>query len=86
MRWAWVFARFSGDAWFDWEWGHLDLLPQEVGNVVDKCRLFCPVPGPLQSVRRAEIQGVTLALQAAAAHVGVDDLEVVRPVVRSIEG
>ena len=61
-----VFARFSGDAWFDWEWGHLDLLPQEVGDVVDKCRLFCSVPGPLQSVSRAEMWCVTLALQAAA--------------------
>ena len=48
---------------------------------MDKCWLFCSVPAPLHSVRRAEIWSVVLVLQAAAsAHVGVDNLNVVRHV------
>ena len=45
------------------------------------------MPGSLESVQRAEFWGVILALQAAAAvHVGVDNLNVVRYVGRLIEG
>ena len=49
--------------WADWEWGHLD---EDVGDdaVGCACRGFCSVPGPLQSVQRAEFWGVILALQA----------------------
>ena len=69
------------------EWGHIDLLPNEVQHVVEKCRPFCSVPGPLQSVQSAEIWGVVLSLQAAAAvHVGVDNLNVVRHLARLVEG
>ena len=39
------------------------------------------VPGPLQTVQRAELWGVILALQSSdAVHVGVDNLGVVRHV------
>ena len=51
------------------------------------CRGYCSVPGPLQSVQRAEIWGVILALQASCgAHLGVDHLNVVRHVGRLLDG
>ena len=34
---------------------------------VHSCRGFCSVPGPLQSVQRAEMWGVILALQSSSA-------------------
>ena len=44
------------------------------------------VPGPLQTVQRAELWGSTLALQSAdAVHVGVDNLGVVRHVGRLLD-
>ena len=47
------------------------------------CRGFCSLPGPLQTVQRAELWEVILALQAAdAVHLGVDHLNVVRDVGR----
>ena len=60
-------------------------MPQEVEDVV--AVIFCSVPGPLQFVQCAENWSVKLALQAAAAvHVGVANFNVVRQVVRLIEG
>ena len=51
------------------------------------CRGFCSVPGPLQSVQRAEMWGVILALQSShAVHLGVDILGVVRHVGRLLGG
>ena len=48
---------------------------------------FCAVPGPLQSVQRAELWGVILALQTSrAVHLGVDDLGVVRHVGSLLSG
>ena len=48
---------------------------------------FCSVPGPLQSVQRAEMWGVILALQSSGAgHLGVDNLGVVRHVGRLLDG
>ena len=45
------------------------------------------VPGPLQTVRRAELWGVILALQSAdAVHIGVDNLGVFRHVGRLLDG
>ena len=42
---------------------------------VQSCRGFCSVPGPLQSVQRAEMWCVILALQSSdAVHLGVDGL------------
>ena len=51
------------------------------------CWLYCSVPGPLQSVQRAEFLGVILLLQAAAAvQIGIDNLDVVRHEDRIIQG
>ena len=48
---------------------------------------FGSVPGPLQSVQRAEMWGVILALQSSGAvHLGVDNLSVVRHVGRLLDG
>ena len=45
------------------------------------------MPGPLQSVQRAELWGVILALQASCGlHLGVDNLNVVRHVGRLLDG
>ena len=67
------FARQAGECW-----GHR----RSVG-AAQCCRGFCSVPGPLQSVQRAEMWGVILALQSSGAvHLGVDDLGVVRHVGR----
>ena len=57
-------------------WGQVDTL-RPVGDS-PSCRGFCSVPGPLQSVQRAEMWGVILALQSSGAvHLGVDNLGVV---------
>ena len=66
-------------------WGQVDLI-HPVGNALS-CRGFCSVPGPLQSVQRAELWGVILALQSSGAvHLGVDNLGVVRHVGRLLDG
>ena len=76
-----VYAHASGESWFDRRWGHLDLLPPLPDGGSERCRLFCSIPGPLQSVQRAEICGVLVALQGCAAmHIGVDNLNVVNHV------
>ena len=71
--------------WAGWRW-HLD---EDVGEdaVVSACRGFCSVPGPLQSIQRAEFWCVILALQANdGIHLGVDNLGVVRHVGRLLDG
>ena len=61
--------------WSCWSWGHWDDDVRD-GSVVSACRGFCSVPGPLQTVQRAELWGVILALQASdGVHLGVDNLE-----------
>ena len=50
-----VYAHASGAAWFGRMWGHLDLLPPLPNGAGEACRLYCSVPGPLQTVQRAEI-------------------------------
>ena len=68
--------------WASWRWGHWD---DDVGDdsVVSACRGFCSVPGPLQTVQRAELWCVNLALQANdGVHLGVDNLGVGRQVGR----
>ena len=73
-----VYAHRSGSGWFGRRWGHLDVLPVEAGCNVERCTLFESVPSPLQSVQRAELWRVILALQSSsAAHLGVDNLNVV---------
>ena len=57
----------------DRRWGHVDHVHPE--GEFQSCKGFCSVPGPLQSVHRAEKWGVTLALQSSGAvHLGVDNL------------
>ena len=66
--------------------GHLD---DDVGgdSANRSCRGCCSVPGPLQTVQRAEVSGDILALQAAdGVHLGVDNLGVVRHVGRLLDG
>ena len=40
--------------WASWKWGHWDEGVGD-GSVVSACRGFCSVPGPLQTVQRAEL-------------------------------
>ena len=55
-------------------------------QAVASCRGYCSVPGPLQTVQRAELWGVILALQASCGvHLGVDNLNVVRHVGRMLD-
>ena len=81
-----VYSSRSGAGWFGRKWGHLELLPPgDLG--VERCVLFDSLRGPLQSVQRAELWGVILALQCSSAvHLGVDNLNVVRHVSRILEG
>ena len=75
----------SVNFWNDRRWGHVDHVRPE--GEVQSCRGFCSVPGPLQSVQRAEMWGVLLALQSfGAVHLGVDNLGVVCHVGRLLDG
>ena len=66
---AGFFAHQSEDCWSDRRRGHVDRVRPE--REVQSCRGFCSVPGPLQSVQRAEMWSVILALQSAdAVHLG----------------
>ena len=80
------FTNRSGLLWADRRWGHPD---DALGGAtpVGSCRGLCAVPGPLQSLQRAEFWGLILALQAAGGvHLGVDNLGVVRHVGRLLNG
>ena len=69
--------------WANWRWGHLD---EDVGDdaALSACRGCCSVPGPLQSVQRAEFWCVIVALQGNdGVHLGVDNHGVVRHVAAS---
>ena len=66
--------------------GHVDYARPDGGEGLS-CRGFCSVPGPLQTVQRAQLWEVILALQASeAVHFGVDNLNVVRLVGRLLDG
>ena len=68
---AGFFADQSVSFWDARSWCQVDLI-RPVGNV-QSCGGFCSVPGPLQSVQRADMWGVILALQSSGAvHLGVD--------------
>ena len=70
---AGFFAHQSVNLWDDRRWCHVDHVRSE--GDVPSCRGFCSVPGSLQSVQRAEMWGVILALQSSGAvHLGVDNL------------
>ena len=81
---AGFFAHQSVNFWEDRPWSHV-VHVRPAGDV-QSCRGFCSVPGPLQSVQRAEMWGVILALQSSGAvHLGVDNLGVVRHVGRLLD-
>ena len=64
--------------------GFASSLPFGAGEA---CRLYCSVSGPLQTVQRAEIWGVLVALQGCVnMHIGVDNLNVVNHVAGIISG
>ena len=68
---AGLFAHQADDCWGNRRWGHVDRVRPE--GAVPSCRGFCSIPGPLQSVQRAEMWGIILALQSSGAvhlHVG----------------
>ena len=74
-------AHYSEECWNGSRWGH----DQRGSNAF--LQGFCSVPGPLQSVQRAEMWGVILALQSSCAvHLGDDNLGVVRHVGRLLDG
>ena len=76
----------SGRLWAERSWRHIDDGLQG-SSVVSSCRGFCSVPGPLQSVQRAELWGVILALQSSGGvHLGVDNVNVVRHVGSLLDG
>ena len=76
----------AGRFWAERSWGHIDDDVQG-DRTVASCRGYCSIPGPLQSVQRAELWGVILALQASCgAHLGVDNLNLVRHVGRLLDG
>ena len=79
------FAHQAEHFWRHRRWGHVDGI--RVDPDLACCKGFCSVPGPLQSVQRAEMWGVSLALQTSrAVHLGVDNLGVVRHVGRLLDG
>ena len=68
-------------AWYSRTWGHLDDVALDEFGGGEGCRVFCSVPGSLQSVQRAELWGVILAVQACTpVFVGVDNQNVVNHV------
>ena len=82
---AGFFAHQSVNFWIDRRWGHVDHVHPE--GEFQFCKGFCFVPGPLQSVHRAEMWGIILALQSfCAVHLGVDNLGVARHVGRLLHG
>ena len=82
---AGFFAYQSENCWSGRRWMHVDQV-RSVGDL-SSCKGFCSVPGPLQSVQRAEMWSVILALQSfPAVHLGVDNLGVVRHVGRLLDG
>ena len=60
---------------------------EEYGDArLERCRVFLPVPGSLQTVHRAEFWGAILALQAFwPGHLGIDNLKVVRSIGRLLD-
>ena len=55
------FAHQSELCWRERRWGHVDSVRPDVGDG-RVCKGFCSVPGPLQTVQRAEMWGVTFLL------------------------
>ena len=82
---AGFFADRSASFWDVRCWCQVDLLHPAGSS--PSCRGFCSVPVPFQSVQRAELWGVILALQSSGAvHLGVHNLNVVRHVGCLLDG
>ena len=74
-------------AGFRRSWGHLELLPPDPNTGSERSWVYFSVPRPLQTVQRAELWGVLVALQASKpVHLGVDNANVVGHVVRMLAG
>ena len=56
------FSTESSMAWNVRTWGYLDDVALGEGGGEEGCRLFCSVPGPLQSVQKAELWGSYLSI------------------------
>ena len=53
---------------------------------LERCRIFLPVPGVMQTVQRAEFWGAVLAMQAYwPCHLGIDNLHVARSIGRLLD-
>ena len=79
------FAHQADRFWRGCRWGHVDGIHHDLDRAC--CRGFSSVLGPLQTVQRAEMWGVVLALQSSSAvHLGVDNLGVVRHVDQLLRG
>ena len=79
------FAHQAEHFWRHRRWGHVDGV--RIHPNIASCRGFCSVPGPLQTVQRAEMWSVILALQTSRAiHLAVDNPGVVRHVGRLLDG
>ena len=80
---AGVYLPAPEEAFRDAVWGTVE----EYGDAgLERCRAFMPVPGPLQTVQRAEFWGAILALQAFwPGHFRIDNLNVVRSI-KSVAG
>ena len=76
-----VDALLHVDTWRHKRWGHVDDLGTTSDGSAVSCRGVSSLPGPLQTVQRAEFWGVVLALLQAsdAVHLRVDFLNVVIP-------
>ena len=82
---AGFFANHAASFWDVRSWCQVDLI-YPAGNF-PSCRGFCSVPGLFQSVQRAVLWGVILALQSSGAvYLGVDNLNVVRHVGCLLDG
>ena len=64
-------------------WG----VAEEYGDArLERCRACMPVPGPLQTVQRAEFWGAIIALQSYwPCHLGIDNLNVATSVGRLLD-
>ena len=64
-------------------WGTVE----EYGDArLERCRIFLPVPGVMQTVQRAEFWGAILAMQAYwPCHLGIDNLNVARSIGRLLD-
>ena len=89
---AHLLVESAAEVGFQWEarrlgWERLGLPVLSNSAGPRSCRGFCSVPGPLQTVQRAEFWGAVLAVQAAdGIHQGVDNLSLVRHVGRLLDG